>query len=365
MVRVAVSAAVAVAMVAVFSGVAVAERPPAPGSSEKRFTGAVWVQSELSATVTPVNAVTRRAGEPVKVPGFASGIAITPNGKTAYVICAHGVLPINAATARAGKLIKIQPSPAYITVTPNGKTVWVAAGDTIVPISTRTNRVGKPITVARSGDGSPELAITPDSKTVYALDATTVVPVRTATGKVGKAVYAGDPGTSMVFTPSGATGYILGATNTVIPVNVRAGQARKPIAVGPLSANAWAMAITPNGKTIYVANYGNGTVVPISTRTNTPGKPIKVGYEPTFIAITPNGDTAYVATSSGVYPISTATDSVSRPVRVRGFSPNAIAITPMAGRPGSAVSVRPNLAASQVMSATCCRSASQPVSQAS
>ena len=45
-------------------------------------------------------------------------------------------------------------------------------------------------------------------------------------------------------------------------------------------------------------NYGDGTVTPIATATNTPGTPINVGTGPAGIAITPNGQTAYVANPS-------------------------------------------------------------------
>jgi len=48
-----------------------------------------------------------------------------------------------------------------------------------------------------------------------------------------------------------------------------------------------AIAITPDGKTAYVANSGSGTVTPIRTATNTALKPIKVGLVPIAIAITP------------------------------------------------------------------------------
>jgi YVTN family beta-propeller protein len=43
-----------------------------------------------------------------------------------------------------------------------------------------------------------------------------------------------------------------------------------------------------------VANYGSGTVTPITVATNTAGTPINVGTHPVAIAITPNGLTAYV-----------------------------------------------------------------------
>jgi DNA-binding beta-propeller fold protein YncE len=82
---------------------------------------------------------------------------------------------------------------------------------------------------------------------------------------------------------------------------------------------------------------GLNTVVPISTATNKVGKPIRLasgcGSSPpvqTFasFAITPDGKTAYVACASHVVPISTATDTPGRPVRVPFIYPMTTAITP-------------------------------------
>ncbi len=47
------------------------------------------------------------------------------------------------------------------------------------------------------------------------------------------------------------------------------------------------IAITPDGKTAYVANQASGTVTVINTRTNTVEKTIKVGAGPWSIAATP------------------------------------------------------------------------------
>ena len=48
-----------------------------------------------------------------------------------------------------------------------------------------------------------------------------------------------------------------------------------------------AIAITPNGKTAYVADGKRRTVIPIATATGTPGKPINIGRVPEAIAIIP------------------------------------------------------------------------------
>ncbi len=49
----------------------------------------------------------------------------------------------------------------------------------------------------------------------------------------------------------------------------------------------YAIAITPNGKTAYVANFDSGTVTPIRTATNTAVRAINAGSRPGGVAITP------------------------------------------------------------------------------
>src|ERR1022692_3879330 len=79
----------------------------------------------------------------------------------------------------------------------------------------------------------------------------------------------------------------------------------------------------PGLVTAYVANAGSDTVTPILA-TGAAGQPIKVGIGPRAIAITPNGKTAYVANccfdvtaGDTVTPISTATGKAGQPIRVR------------------------------------------------
>ena len=103
---------------------------------------------------------------------------------------------------------------------------------------------------------------------------------------------------------------------TVTPIFTATNTAGTPVKVGD---GPGAIAITPDGRTIYVASYRN-TVTPIFTATNTAGTPIKVGKTPTAIAVTPDGKTVYVANlgSGTVTPISTATNTPDRPIAVDG-----------------------------------------------
>ena len=81
-------------------------------------------------------------------------------------------------------------------------------------------------------------------------------------------------------------------SGTVTPIATATNTAGPPIHVGQ---GPFAIAISPDGRTAYVANGLSDTVTPIRTRTNTAGSPIHVGRYPFAIAITPDGRTAYVA----------------------------------------------------------------------
>ncbi len=108
----------------------------------------------------------------------------------------------------------------------------------------------------------------------------------------------------MAITPDGATVYVVGigdpgGAGTVWPISVATGQAGPPIPVGrePIG-----VAITPSGKTVYVADGDSGTVTPIAVATDTAGPPIAVGPAPDEVVITPDGKRAYVLCLGGGGP---------------------------------------------------------------
>ena len=101
----------------------------------------------------------------------------------------------------------------------------------------------------------------------------------------GPAIDTGAGACNIAITPSGKTAYVAsGDSDTVTPISIATGRPGHPIKVGRGPA---AVAVTPDGKTVYVANGLSGTVTPISTATNTAGPPIRVGGEPTALVITP------------------------------------------------------------------------------
>ena len=152
-----------------------------------------------------------------------------------------------------------------------------------------------------------------------------------ATNKPGKNIKVGLAPGPIAITPNGKTAYVALGLRWVTPINTATNKPGRAIKDGN---DPTAIAITPNGKTVYVTNCGNncagyaGTVTPINTSVGKAGKPIKVGQFPEAIAITPNGKTAYVSNniSGTVTPINTATNKALKAIKVPYAG--AIVITP-------------------------------------
>ena len=211
------------------------------------------------------------------------------------------LIPINTATNKAGNPVSgaglsTFASTGQIAITPDGKTAYVLNDTgTVIPVSTATNRAGRPIHVGQGHLGGPRfIAITPDGKTVYVANTglNTVTPVSTATNRAGKPIPIGPVPAWIVFTPDGKTAYVLTGEHSVIPISTATNAPGRPIRFGsdcraqPFVHPVYSIAITPDGKTAYVTC--EKAVIPISTATNRAGQPIPIPLrDPSAAAITP------------------------------------------------------------------------------
>jgi len=312
------TAAAAVIAVAIPAGLGAFGQPPRPEQPPAAPTLYVYgynYTGSRGGTVTPVNTATGTPGTPIHVAGGPrSGvgqIAITPDGKTAYVTGPGTVTPINTASNTPGKPIPIGPvdsnnSPVpsvNVVVTPDGKTVYAITPDgKVTPIDTATNKPGTPIPPGSAGLFAGNFVISPDGKTAYAI------------------------------TMSGCEAMCPRPTVIVTPINTATDTPGTPLKFHTTGGTFGQIAITPDGKTAYVTT--GSTVTPINTATDTPGTPIHLASRASSfgfwgqIVITPDGKTAYVLTGSGVTPINTATNTPGTPIHAYGAPVGVIAITP-------------------------------------
>lgn len=171
-----------------------------------------------------------------------------------------------------------------------------------------------------------------------------VVPVDLATGRALRPIGLGVPGPVgvVVVAPNGRTVYVVTEGGDVVPVNVATRRAEPPIRIDgedPLD-----MLISPNGRTAFVLDYPNG-VATINLVTNRPGRFIKI-HDVGPIALTQNGKILYVATAHGqeVFPVDTATLRTGAPIKTGDYNdvlsasltvaPNGRTMYLLSGKPG-------------------------------
>ncbi len=242
----------------------------------------------------------------------------------------------------AGAGLRATPAGAGLRATPAGATVTAPAGgvahsslrvDTDAGAATGRHRVTLtareaggavirtvhvPVTVARPGETVP---------TAYVSDymAGTVTPVDAEARVTGPAIPVGSGPDGVVVTRGEA--YV--AANNANSVTVIATADNRVVATVPVGAVAADVAATPDGTTVWVSNYGDGTVQPIDTATHTTGPPVKVGGHPQRLRVSPDGGRLWVPNQSDgtLSVVDLATRAVVATVPVGG-APFGLAFSP-------------------------------------
>ena len=110
-----------------------------------------------------------------------------------------------------------------------------------------------------------------------AITCTAILLPTIALASAGSAATVGSPA-SRARPAAPVTAYVTSGSGTVTPINTTTNKAGKPITAG--SGPSFAITLTPNGKTAYIAN--TGSVIPVRTGTNKAGKAIEVGVRRHF-----------------------------------------------------------------------------------
>ncbi len=307
--------------------------------------------------VVPVTltGTTGSAATGIHVGLYPDAVAVDSSDATAYVAnySSNSVTPISLATGRAGTPIPAGQGPADIAISPDGKTAYVtddgsssSLGHTVTPINLATRRPERPIPV---GAGPQGIAITPDGATAYVADAGaivagqvgpvghTVTPIDLSTDKPGPPITVGNGPTGVAISPDGRTVFVTnldsGSVTPIATADDSAGPAIAvmggPVAVAVGGGDAWVVDTPSNTST-------GDNVTPISLRTHKALAPIPVGRGAQDIAVAPDGKTAWVTClgADSLVPVDLATRQAGGGVPVSG-GPFAVAVATVASGSGS------------------------------
>ena len=259
----------------------------------------------IAASVTVIDTATGIATATIQLPIHSGpdGIAVSPDGKTIYVADSGSVVTfgdtvsvINAATGTVTGMITVGRVPAGIAFSPDGTTAYVANSqdDTVSVIDVASGTVIDTINV---GTSPGSVAVSPDGGTIYVgteqgvsvIDTAT----RTVTATISKPDVFGPFG--VVLSPNGQTLYASSDSGLVV-INAKTDEVT--------STNSAIcvihLAISPDGKTLYTTC--GGEVQTISTATDSVTATINdPSFNPTDAnpelqpAVSPNGKSIYVA----------------------------------------------------------------------
>jgi DNA-binding beta-propeller fold protein YncE len=143
------------------------------------------------SSVTLIHTATGKAFKTVRFTGFPwpGPVLTTRDSRTAYIAndaWSGTVIPLRTRTGRLGPPIRVGHDPVAMAITPDGKTAYVLDTGGVTPIRTATGTALRAISLGRSLFGG--VAFTPDSRFIYVASGGLLIPVRTATGKRGQAI---------------------------------------------------------------------------------------------------------------------------------------------------------------------------------
>lgn len=292
-------------------------------------------------TVQVIDSLTNAITATITVDGTGPyAIALTPNGKLAYVLCITGsVSVIELATNTVVAIIPVEPYSNFLAIDPDGAYAYVTLNDvTVIDIATNTviGTIGPipggaaSITIAPNGDFAYVSQGAAKAFSVIDLNANTVVATIPFEDDIFSIGVASTPKGDFAYVPQFHLNKIC-----VVDLETYDVVAEVPVGDYPMK-----VAVTPDQALVYVSNSalwgGSPSVSVISTANNQILATVPVGNDPQQIAFLPNGRFdyfAYVANqlSDTVSVIDTASNTVVETIPVLA-GPLSVATVPQAQR---------------------------------
>ncbi len=290
-----------------------------------------YVSNYLSENVSVIDLATTKVKATISIGEYATGVALTPDGKFAYVGDEGGTLSIiDTKTNEIQKKIKVSDGIMAIAVSPDEKSAYVTNNhaNTVSVIDLKTGDASTTIPVDRDPRG---IAIAPDGKCIYVTNygSNSVSVIDAETRAVSTIIVEKDP-IGVAITPDGKLAYVANSGSksiSIIDVTKRSLYKTIPItAAAPIS-----IVIQSDGKFAFIGAgcFNTGFVAVMDLTTDEISDLIEVGDGPLVLAFTPDDQYVYAASfvNAQVSVIDNTVNSrvVSATIDV-GIGPKGIAI---------------------------------------
>ena len=264
----------------------------------------VYVTNHEDNTVSIISTASQEVIKVLSVDVLPGGITVSPEGEFVYVghFDADAFAVISTASQEVVDMFDVaQELGGIMAISPDGTTIYVSkfpGAGRIIIISTVTKQAIREIDVKPSID----IATSTDGERLYIVDPISdeLVQLSTASHEVVVRIPLGQDAhdfTQFAVSPDGYLVYVP-VDNLVTFVSTKSKEVLGTIEIGSESLGKFSLtgiAVSPDGKYVYVANSEEDSVVIISTETNSVTDSITVGRGPGSIEVSPDGSAIYVA----------------------------------------------------------------------
>jgi DNA-binding beta-propeller fold protein YncE len=231
-----------------------------------------------------VGLATLRAEEQSTFRYGAKDMVPAPTGSLLYVLAetsrdSMAVIPVAADSGREGKAIPVPADSRAMTVSADGRMLYIGTGDAdgkgpgeVIPVDARSGKAGNP---ARFPHAVIGLAVSPGGRRLFGLASgyqcddggacggrCDLVSIDIMTGAALRPVRLDSGCDQVEVTPDQRRLFVLNTDNSLTAVNSMTGQVEKTIRTTGFIASEGDsdFLITPDGRTIYVADQYKGVV---------------------------------------------------------------------------------------------------------
>jgi YVTN family beta-propeller protein len=265
----------------------------------------------------------------VPVGTYAYGVAITQDGRQAWTLSDTNVLVIDTGSYQVLDTIVVSPGTGAIllAIAITSKEAYVTRDSEVIVIDIQTRKLITSIAV----DPYPyAIDITSDGKwaCVTSLATSTLSFIDTERKVINETVSIDSP-MSIVISPNGEEAFVSSIGNVFI-VDIKNRTINGMILVDENSNLLQGMAVTSDGKWLYVSNEANGSIAVIETATRTVNTIIPVQGPPNSVALTSDAKQLYVTSTDGyiyIYVIDTANNATMVNQNWIGTNPYIVVIS--------------------------------------